>query len=88
MEVLPAEASVSHTPAEWLRMGRVSDAATLTAPLLAPGVGSSPGLCLLTTSLLLVFDGKFLWPLLPLRPGAASWNPDVAGLGARAGSPG
>lgn len=41
------------------------------------------------TRLLLAFDGKFLrpWPPAPF-PGVASWNPDVAGLGAWAGSPG
>lgn len=33
------------------------------------------------TRLLLAFDGKFLWSLPPLGPGAASWNPDVAGWG-------
>ena len=50
-----------------------------THSLTGAGAGGRPGLCLLTSRLFLAFDGKFLRPLPPCCPGAASWDPDVAG---------
>lgn len=79
-EGLLAEVSVSQPSAEPRRTGLgLVDDAMLAVP---SAIVSSPA------RLLLALDGEFPRPQLPLRSGAASWSPDVAALGARAGSPG
>lgn len=67
---LPGEATVSHPPAEWLRMGWALRQCHTHRTSTLPGAWGwrRPCLCLLTTRLLLAFDGKFLRPLLPLCP--------------------
>ena len=85
LEGLGAEALVPLLPAEWLRAGLgLRDSPHWPHPWPAvPGVEGSP--CLLSPR-----PPGSSWPLMVIPVAtatpAASWNPDVAGLGAHAGS--